>query len=52
MDKKKLSTTSYHMGQETLQMGYWPVIPHIPHLMTLTPEVTETSVVNFDNHTK
>jgi hypothetical protein len=53
MDKKTIKYYKLSHGFGNTPNGrLWPLIPHIPLLMTLAPEVSESPVVNIDNHTK
>jgi hypothetical protein len=50
-EDKKYNKLS-HGSRNTPNGRMWPLIPHIPNLMTLAPEVSESPVVNIDNHKK
>jgi hypothetical protein len=53
MDKKTTKYYKLSYGFGNIPNGrLCPLIPHIPHLMTLAPEVSETPVVNIENNTK
>jgi hypothetical protein len=53
MDKKTIKYYKLSHGSGNTPNGrLYLLIPHIPHLMTLLPEVSETPVFNIDNNTK